>query len=84
MHAPKSFYKILNVIDHYNTDRSFSQRLWEALEDAFNSIMMGYFTPRKGIDSEAIVYTLDDNKVHFNYPNLRKISYGCESGLKQV
>ena len=66
----KILYKVLWKIDGYRNDMRFSKLFWEELEDAFNKAMGDNYMSERYFDGESFSqysFTLDDDKVHFNY-----------------
>ena len=79
---PKIFYKVLNMMDSYGKDKQFAKLFWEELEDAFNKTMGDNFIKMSRDDAGTFpryAFTLDDDKVNFNFGSKRDVKIGEES-----
>ncbi len=83
--APKIFHKILRKMDKYGKDMHHHKLFWEELEDAFNkTTVTNFYSKTKGTTLSKKMWTMDDDKLHFNYGALRDVKWGTNSRLKRV
>ena len=86
--ASTVFNRILQSMDAAGLNTSFSPRFSEHLEAAFNKTVVQYFVnlDRKAGDDVKFRYlfTLNDDKIYWNYGPAKKVKAGMESRLKQV
>ena len=63
----------------------FSKLFWEELEDAFNITIGDNFMAKRRVDGiffSQCSFTLDDDKVYFNYGAMCNVQLGDESQLE--
>ena len=68
--TPKTIYKVLCKIDEYGKDLHLPNLFREELEDTFNKTMGDNLMPKSHVNTASFSqysFTLDDNKMHFNY-----------------
>ena len=76
---PTIFYRVLRKIDEYGKDMHFSKLFWEELKDVFNTTMGDNFMAKSCHDKASFhqySFTLDDDKVHFNYGAKHNVRFG--------